>query len=231
MERPQIRQLPRKVRIALQSILAVLLTVAVASSVVFFMTPLFVVQSVRVSGTEVLSEKQVLDTAQIRLGTRLAQLDTRAAAVRVAQLPRVKRVRVAAVYPDKATIKVQERIGVAFFRAQGLFFEIAADGVVMKSRKKPVGVPEIVVPKPDKPSLQREAAVTVAQRLPADIKEIVRTIKVDSAAMVVLQLRDGRRIEMGSPTRLGDKIITLRMVLTQGGTVWNIANPELPTRR
>jgi len=203
----------------------------VALAVVLFMTPLFVVKNIQVDGVQVLKEEHVIKVSEIKPGTRLAQLDTHAAALRVAQLPRVKKVRVSVAYPSRAIIKVDERVGVAFFRAEGIFFEIAADEVVMKSRVKPRNIPEIVVPNPDKASLQREAAVKVAQRLPADIKEKVKVIRVDSAAMVVLVLRDGRRIEMGSPTRIADKVVTLRIVLSQEGRVWNIANPELPTRR
>lgn len=223
--------LPRGVRLALQTILAIVLVLTVAASVILFMTPLFVVKTVQVEGTKVLQREQVVRVSEIKIGTRLAELDTHAAAVRVAQLPRVKKVRVSVGYPSRAIIQVDEREGVAFFRAEGIFFEIAADEVVMKSRIKPRNLPEIVVPHPGTASLQREAAVKVAQRLPTDITEKVRVIRVDSAAMVVLVLRDGRRIEMGSATRLDDKVTTLRIVLSQEGSVWNIANPELPTRR
>ena len=59
----------------------------------------------------------------------------------------------------------------------------------------------------------------------------VRTIDVTSAAMVVLRLRDGRMVELGSPSRLDEKVQSMRIVLTQSGTTWNVANPELPTRR
>ncbi|MFY9189687.1 MAG: FtsQ-type POTRA domain-containing protein [Lawsonella sp.] len=223
--------LPRTARIIIQTVLGLTMVVSVALAVVLFMTPLFVVKSIQVDGVQVLKEEHVIKVSEIKPGTRLAQLDTHAAALRVAQLPRVKKVRVSVAYPSRAIIKVDERVGVAFFRAEGIFFEIAADEVVMKSRVKPRNIPEIVVPNPDKASLQREAAVKVAQRLPADIKEKVKVIRVDSAAMVVLVLRDGRRIEMGSPTRIADKVVTLRIVLSQEGRVWNIANPELPTRR
>jgi len=223
--------LPRTARIIIQTVLGLTMVVSVALAVVLFMTPLFVVKNIQVDGVQVLKEEHVIKVSEIKPGTRLAQLDTHAAALRVAQLPRVKKVRVSVAYPSRAIIKVDERVGVAFFRAEGIFFEIAADEVVMKSRVKPRNIPEIVVPNPDKASLQREAAVKVAQRLPADIKEKVKVIRVDSAAMVVLVLRDGRRIEMGSPTRIADKVVTLRIVLSQEGRVWNIANPELPTRR
>lgn len=223
--------LPRGIRIAVQSLLALVITIVVAAAAVLFMTQLFVVKTIQVEGTEILPREEIVRVSDIKLGTRLAQLDTHAAAVRVAQIPRVKKVRVSVAYPSRAIIKVDERVGVAFFRAGGIFFEIAADEVVMKSRVRPRELPEIVVPNPGKASLQREAAVKVAQRLPADIKEKVRVIRVDSAAMVVLELRDGRRVEMGSATRLGDKVVTLRIVLSQEGSVWNIANPALPTRR
>ena len=56
-------------------------------------------------------------------------------------------------------------------------------------------------------------------------------ITVDSAAMVVLRMRSGRTVELGSPTRLDEKVESMRIVLTQPGATWNVSNPELPTRR
>lgn len=223
--------LSHALRTALQTILGLILSATMAVAIVLFTTPLFLVTETSVAGLRVLTQQQVLRQAQVPMESRMAQLSTHDIAVRVAALPRVKRVRVEKSYPHLVTIAVTERVPVAYFAAEGKLYEMDTAGVAMVVRCPTLRIPEIVVPDPLHNTLQREAALKTAQELPQDIVRRVRTIDVNSAAMVVLRLRDGRMVELGSPTRLDEKVQSMRIVLTQSGTTWNVANPELPTRR
>lgn len=223
--------LSHALRTGFQTVLGLLLTVTLAVAIVLFTTPLFMVTETSVTGLRVLTKEQVLREAQVPMDTRMAQLSTHDIAVRVAALPRVKRVRVEKSYPHLVAITVTERVPVAYFSAEGKLYEMDAAGVAMVVRRPTRRIPEIVVPDPLHNTLQREAALKTAQELPPDILRRVRTIDVTSAAMVVLRLRDGRTVELGSPRGLEDKVQSMRIVLTQPGTTWNVSNPELPTRR
>ena len=210
--------------------LGLLLTAVMAITVVLFTTPLFTVTETAVTGVRVLTKQHVLKQAQVPLQTRMAQLRTHDIAVRVATLPRVKRVRVEKSYPHRVVITVTERVPVAFFSVSGKLYEMDATGVAMQVARPTRRIPEIVVPDPLHRTLQRESALTTAQQLPPDILARTRVIDV-TAADVVLRLRDGRTVELGSPTRLEEKVQSMRIVLTQPGRTWNVSNPELPTRR
>lgn len=223
--------LSHALRTALQTILGLILTATMAVAIVLFTTPLFLVTETSVAGLRVLTQQQVLRQAQVPMESRMAQLSTHDIAVRVAALPRVKRVRVEKSYPHLVTIAITERVPVAYFAAEGKLYEMDTAGVAMVVRRPTLRIPEIVVPDPLHNTLQREAALKTAQELPQDIVRRVRTIDVTSAAMVVLRLRDGRMVELGSPSRLDEKVQSMRIVLTQSGTTWNVANPEFPTRR
>ncbi|WP_276771342.1 cell division protein FtsQ/DivIB [Lawsonella clevelandensis] len=223
--------LSHALRTVLQTVLGLVLAVTMAVAIVLFTTSLFLVTETSVTGLRVLSQQQVLRQAQVPMETRMAELSTHDVALRVAALPRVKRVRVEKSYPHLVTIAITERVPVAYFAAGGKLYEMDAAGVAMAVRRPTLRIPEIVVPDPLHNTLQREAALKTAQELPQDIVRRVRTIDVTSAAMVVLRLRDGRTVELGSPTRLEEKVQSMRIVLTQSGTTWNVSNPELPTRR
>jgi cell division protein ftsQ-like protein len=225
------RAVSSSVRIGLQTVLGVVIVAILAAAVVLFATPLFLVTDTSVEGIRVLTKEQVLQQAQIPMNTRMAELDTHDVAVRIAELPRVKHVRAEKSYPHLVTVEVTERTPLVYCEFEGKMYELDASGVAMHVRRPTRRIPEIVVPQPLHNTLQREAALTTAQHLPKDILTRVRTITVDSAAMVVLRMRSGRTVELGSPTRLDEKVESMRIVLTQPGATWNVSNPELPTRR
>lgn len=214
-----------------QTILACSLILSAVSAGLLFLSPLFLSKHVTVDGVHRLDEQKIVETAGVPRGVPLAAVDVHRSALRIAAEPRVKKVRVSRLYPHTVEIQVTERRSIAFFRADGTIFEVDEDAVLMKESRPPRGLPEMRVPRPAAPSLEREAVLQVAQSLPPHFRRRVRAIEADSAAMVMLRLRDGRTIELGSATRLEDKMRTIAMVLTQPGTTWNVANPELPTRR
>ena len=92
--------------------LVVLTVVTVALGLVLYFTPLMSARSVDVLGIAEVPREEVIDTAQIRLGTPLLQIDTDVVADRVAGIRRVASVRVQREYPSAVRITIVERVPV-----------------------------------------------------------------------------------------------------------------------
>ncbi|MCA1222100.1 cell division protein FtsQ/DivIB [Streptomyces sp. 8L] len=162
---------------------------------------------VKVTGTGVLTPRQVTDAARVPLGSPLISLDTGAVESRVERaLPRVDSVDVTRSWPHTAELKVTERKPVLVMEKGAEFTEVDAKGVRFDTvGKAPAGVPllELAIdPKAASPRfptarLLREAAAVRAS-LPPEVTRATRSLEVRSYDSVSLKLSGGRTVMWGS---------------------------------
>lgn len=233
--RPVSRARYRRRRLAaLLAGLVLLVGLGLGARVLLYDAGLFDVESVRVAGTVTVPEAQVLDVAAVAPGGPLVAVDTGAVARRVAQLPAVESVHVGRAWPHTVTVTVTERTPLATVTtAQGPAL-VDRTGVVYRGAPAP-DLPRLTtVPRSGDPTTM--AAVTVLAALPEDLRGQVETVGAAIAvpgapAQVTLGLTEGRQVRWGDAERSGEKAAVLAALLTQSGTVYDVATPALPTIR
>ena len=203
--------------------------VAVALALLLYFTPVMSARSLVVVGTGAVTREEVVDVAQVRLGTPLLQIDTAAVADRVAGIRRVASARVQREYPSTLRITIVERVPVVvkdFPDGPHLFDR---DGVDFATAPPPPGLPYIDVADPGPADPPTKAALEVMTALRPEVVAQVSRVAAPSVASVTLTLTDGRTVVWGTTDRTAEKSEKLTALLTQPGRVYDVSSPDLPT--
>lgn len=208
--------------------IAVILVV-IAGFVVAYFTPLMSVRTIDVAGDSVVSAEEILAAAALSEGQPLMQVDTAAAARRVSMIPRIATVRVKREYPSTITISVVERVAVVFTQRDGQKYLIDKLGFEFAQQDPPPGLAELQTANPGSGDPSTRAALTVMGEVPPYVRDQIAAIEVDSPVDIALRLKDNRTVIWGDDERNVEKAETLRHVLTQEGTEYNVSSPQNPT--
>ena len=194
-----------------------------------YITPVKSARSVAVTGIGAVSREEVIEAAQVRLGTPLLQIDTGAVADRVAGIRRVASARVQREYPSTLRVTVVERVPVVvkdFPDGPHLFDR---DGVDFATAPPPPGLPYIDVDNPGPADPATRAALEVMTSLRPEVAAQVSRVAAPTLASVTLTLTDGRTVVWGTTDRTPEKAEKLAALLTRPGRVYDVSTPDLPT--
>jgi len=97
-----------------------------------FSSPLLATRHIIVRGCNELTEKEVLQLAQIHEGVNILALNTKAIADRVKRNPWVKEVTLGREYPDRIVIELKERVALALVKEGEQLYLVDQEGVVFK---------------------------------------------------------------------------------------------------
>ncbi len=226
MRMPAVR-LPRgRGARALLAAAVVAVLAAVAAGVLWF-SPAMAVRSVHVTGVQRLTDAEVVAALGVGEGTPLLQVDTGAAARRVAGLPRVAEVSVHREFPSTIRVDVTERTAVAYADIDGPRL-YDADGVQFASEPPPPGTPKITVPDWSDTALLRTVLSMVAG-LPPQLRGQITEVHVGSPSDISFTLGDGRTLRWGDADRSDQKAAVALAVLQQPGQTVDVSSPNLPT--
>lgn len=225
--------------------LTVLVVTAVSLGLVLYFTPLMSARSVDVVGTVpvegvgtgtvgapgsgAVTPEEVIDVAQVRLGTPLLQIDTDAVADRVAGIRRVASARVQREYPSALRITIVERVPVVVKDYPDGPHLFDRDGVDFATAPPPPSLPYIEVDNPGPADPPTRAALEVMTALRPEVSAQVSRIAAPSVASLTLTLADGRTVVWGTTERTDEKAEKLGALLTQPGRVYDVSSPDLPT--
>ncbi|MFG2473302.1 cell division protein FtsQ/DivIB [Streptomyces fagopyri] len=220
---------PRPVRLRRLRVLIVLLvaTVLAGAGVVWLLygSHWLRVERLSVSGTGVLTARQVREAAEVPAGTPLISVDTDAVEARLLRrLPRIDSVVVVRSWPHGIGLKVTERTPVLVVKQSGKgggYVEVDAKGVRFATvSRAPKNVPLLELTPSRSAVLRRfpvdrlvREAVRVAGDIPASVARDTRTVKVRSYDSISLQLGDGRDVEWGSGEKGRAKARTLTALM------------------
>jgi cell division protein FtsQ len=208
----------------------VLLVIAgVGLALILYFTPAMSARSIIVTGTGAVTREEVLDAAQVRLGTPLLQINTSQVADRVAAIRRVASARVQRQYPSALRITILERVPVAvkdFADGPHLFDR---DGVDFATAPPPAALPYLEVDNPGPTDPATKAALQVLTTLRPEVAGQVGRIAAPSVSSITLTLSDGRVVIWGSTDRAEEKAVKLAALLTQPGRTYDVSSPDLPT--
>lgn len=188
------------------------------------------VAKVEITGTDVLSKKEVREAAGVQLGTPLVRLDVDGIAERVAGLPPVAEVSVTRQWPDQVTVEVTERVARLAIPAGTGFLIADATGVVFDTAtSRPKGLVLVEGDPRDQQTLAD--AGTVFSALSEKTAAKVTVIQARSRDSITLRLENGARVFWGSAEQSELKAQVIDVLLPEGGTLFDVSAPAHPTRR
>jgi cell division protein FtsQ len=174
----------------------------------------FVVRSITVTGTNLVSPAQVLAAADVPLGTPLMRVDPGAVTRRVETIRQVASATVSEGWPDHVTIAVTERVPVLAVRMAGGGYDlIDPSGVIVRlATTRPRGLPLFVTTLPGSalggdPDVAAAAAVLteLTPALAATVSRVSVAKMLNEAGpaaaaeQVTLSLDGGRTVVWGNP--------------------------------
>lgn len=212
--------------------LALAVVVAVLAGVVYLVafSPVLAVAKVEISGTDVVSKKEVSQAAAVQLGTPLVRLDVDGIAERVAGLPPVAQVKVTREWPDRLSISIVERQpSLAIPSGTGYLIADASGVVFDTAGSAPKGLARVEANPRDQRTVA-DAGV-VFSSLSEKTAAKVSVIQAPSRDSIALRLENGARVFWGSAEQSDLKAEVVDVLLEQGGTYFDVSAPGYPTRR
>ena len=209
--------------------LILLTIISVVLALVLYFTPAMSARSLVIVGTGAVSREEVVDVAQVRIGTPLLQIDTDAVADRVAGIRRGASARVQREYPSDLRITIVERepVVVKDFPDGPHLFD--RDGVDFATAPPPPALAYIDTDNPGPADPPTRAALEVMTALRPEVVAQVSRVAAPSVASITLTLTDGRTVVWGTTERTAEKAEKLAALLTQPGRVYDVSSPDLPT--
>ena len=187
------------------------------------------VKRVDIGGNDLLSRRQVLNTARVPEGEQLARVDIGAIAARLRSRAEVRSVDVSRKWPDAIQIDIEERVAVAVIEIGGQLRGLDAEGVVFNHyAKAPPGLPRVSSTSQTTPEALEEAATVVAA-LPRELAAMVDHLEVLTVDQITLVLRDERIVLWGSSDDSATKAEVLLRLLRQPAKVYDVSVPGQPT--
>ncbi|MEB3034961.1 cell division protein FtsQ/DivIB [[Mycobacterium] nativiensis] len=219
----------RGLKMALATLLVVLFLIVFG--LLLYFTPLMSVRDFEITGLAALTRDEVVEVANVRMGTPLLQIDTGVVAERVATIRRVASARVQRQYPSALGIAVVERVAVVFkdFPDGPHLFD--RDGVDFATAPPPPTLPVFDVDHPGPTDPASRAALQVMTALAPEVAGQISRVAAPSVASITLTLADGRVVVWGNTDRTAEKAQKLAALLTQPGHTYDVSSPDLPTVR
>jgi cell division protein FtsQ len=104
------------------------------SLLLFLRSPLFTIQEISVKGLDKLSLEEIRTVMSIREGMNIWKISPPDLQERILAIPRVARVEVERILPDKLFIHIQEKYPLALVPYHGYYLELASDGIFIGIR-------------------------------------------------------------------------------------------------
>lgn len=194
------------------------------------------IDGVQVTGARTVPTPAVLAAAGVTIGVPLAGVDLAAIEGRVERIPGVADAVAGRSWPHTVTITVTERVPVAVADTPDGVYLVDHLGVPYLPAPEPAALPRLAVgalePGAPPPPVVR-AALDVLAALSGEVRTAVVAIEVGtgSSLPVTVRLTKNRLVRWGSPDRAAEKAAVLGALLSQSGSVYDVASPELPTIR
>jgi cell division protein FtsQ len=212
------------------TIVGAAVALVVTLALVAWFSPVLSLRTVEVQGARTVPERQIIGSLDISEGTPLLQVDTDAAAQRVARIAKIASVRVRRVLPSTIRVTVVERVAAVFFDSPQGTRLLDGSGVQFGIEPPPPGVPRLVSPAPAAANPVTQSALEVLAQMPPELRAQVGEIVAQSVSDISVKLRDGKLVVWGSKDNSARKGEIALAVLTQPGKVYDVSS-SVPTVR
>jgi cell division protein FtsQ len=200
---------------------------------------LLVVRSISVAGTHLVTRAQVLDAADVPLGTPLMRVNTAQVAQRIEAIRQVASATVTKDWPDHLAITVRERAPVVAVRMAGGGYDLVdRSGVIVRwSAAQPAALPLFLTSLPGS-ALRGDSGLAqtsaVLAELPPWLFKSVADVTVTGASgneQVTLYLRDHKTIVWGGPDNAAEKARELAILMRAPAQYFDVSAPGTAVTR
>lgn len=193
-------------------------------------SPWLRVRNVQISGTVRVAEQEIRSRARSQVGTPIALADPQRLAEALVRIRLVKHVRVERAWPDTLKIVITERIPVAAVPADGRYYLLDADGVLVQTAARvPKDLPVIQADLATNGVAAMHAALAVLHALPADLRARIASVGAGGPNSVWLVLLNRARVQWGGPDQADLKAAVLTVLLKQRpAAVYDVSAPDVP---
>jgi cell division protein FtsQ len=192
----------------------------------------FVVRSVQVTGTHLVTGSEVRSAAAIPPGLPLIRVNSAAIAQRVGRIRQVQSAQVSRDWPDGVTIAVTERTPALAVQSGGGYQLIDRYGVAVEpSSRRPPSLPlfQVAAGTVSVPALRGSpavyAAAVVVRELPRYLARAVVSVQAPSASEVTLRLARGITVVWGGTDRPAEKARELALLMRTDARTYNVSAP------
>ena len=214
---PKLKQL-RKRKANKRLILLLSLFFVLVACVLYFLSPLSHVQSVKVEGNRYISTEQIIRLSKVQKDRSIWKVDTDETVDNIKKNPEVKSASVVPVFPNSIKITVTEHTRMAYLSKGGKFYPILENGKLLdelESGEIPVFAPVLVGFKEGK---ALKLLLTELDKLPVEIQNAISEIhhaptKTDPYH-IVMYMNDGYEVNATSRT-LADKMVHYPSIIGQ----------------
>lgn len=211
--------------------------VAAALFWIVMFSSVLAVRRVAVDGETTLTESQVRQAADVRIGQPLARIDISAIEARVASMERIQSVTVSRSWLHTVRITVVERTPVAWLTVGGAIRGLDRYGIDFRTYDKaPKGLleAEVTATEPRLRQQTLEAVAAVVQLIDDEDPALRKQVQAISAATkdsIELNLTKGRTVVWGSRADSAHKLTVLRALLRIDAKRYDVSAPDQPTTR
>jgi len=210
--------------------------VAGAAAWALFVSPLFAVRSVTVTGTHLVPPAEVLAVAGVQPGTPLIRVNTAQVAARVDTISQVSGALVRRSWPNRLVIVIRERTPALAVTAPGGGYDLVdANGVVVRwAASRPADLPLYPAAGPvaslrGDPDLA--AAAAVLGELPARVRRAVVSVTAPDPDQVTVRLAGQITVLWGGADRAGAKAAELAVLMRAHEHYYDVSAPASVTAR
>lgn len=212
-----------------RSLLVAIVILAITLGGLLWFSPVFDVRSVRVFGTQLVTEVQVLEAAGISIGEPIARVDVEDAALRVGSILQVASVDVRRGFPHSIVIEVHERKPIAAAaNPDGTWWLVDRQGVMFERVPRQ---PEDLTAVEGYTERFRGIGARVAAGFPDWLRSRVATVQVLAPEDVQLKMRNGKQVSWGGEQRAARKAEVLLALLQVHAKYYDVSAPDAPATR
>lgn len=220
------RKARRRSRLRLIALLVGALAAVVGLVWLIFFSSVLSTDRVEVTGTEIASVEQVVELAEVPLGTPLTRLPAEAIRQRVLSLPAVAEVNLHRNWPHTLEIEVTERELVYQRLSDGNHQWVDAEGRIFHSTSEPG--PSVLARVSSSEQRLLADVATVVAALPETVLAQTERLEATSVDHIVVLLVDGSTVVWGNSAQSAEKGALLPTLLAMPGTVYDVSVPSHP---
>jgi cell division protein FtsQ len=214
---PKLKQL-RKSKANRRLVLLLSLFFILVACVLYFLSPLSHVQSVKVEGNRYITSKQIIKLSKVKKDQSIWKVDTSEKAANIKKNPEIKSAKITPIFPNSIKITVSEHKRIAYLSIGGKFSPILENGNVLRelaSGENPVFAPVLIGFKEGK---ALRLLLKELDKLPIEIQNAISEIHHDPTKTdgyhIVMFMNDGYEVSATSRT-LAEKMIHYPSIVSQ----------------
>lgn len=214
---PKLKQQRRK-KANRRLILLLLLFFILIACILYFQSPLSRVQSIKVTGNHVYTDKEIISHANLSNSTNIWNVENEDIEKKISSLPEISKVEVKKQLPTTIVIKIKELKRISYISVENYFLPVLENGKILEENKStdvPLNAPILFRFTEDKALKEMISGI---ERLPEEVLNSISEVHYDptesDAYHITLYMNDGNEVSATIRT-FADKMVHYPAIVSQ----------------